>query len=103
VAIELAEVLAISDLPGGVFNILPGLRSELLGQASGHMDVDAVLSVGSDPDEKKKLQIAAAETVKRTFFVDDKSPSEWLDDSRQSPYWILPFVEMKTAWHPIGV
>lgn len=103
IAIELAEVLATSDLPGGVVNILTGLRSELFGQAASHMDVDAVFAIGSDGDEKKKLQIEAAEAVKRTFFVDDGAPAEWLADTRQSPYWILPFVELKTAWHPIGV
>lgn len=103
VAIELAEVLATSDLPGGVVNLLTGLRGELFGQAGAHMDVDAIFAVGSDPDEMKKLQVDAAEAVKRTFFVDDAAPAGWLDDKRQSPYWILPFVEMKTAWHPIGV
>jgi acyl-CoA reductase-like NAD-dependent aldehyde dehydrogenase len=103
IAIELAEVLATSDLPGGVVNILTGLRSELFGQAGSHMDVDAILAIGSDEDEKKRLQIEAAEAVKRTFFVDDGAPDEWLAKTRQSPYWILPFVELKTAWHPIGV
>jgi len=103
IAIELAEVLATSDLPGGVVNILTGLRSELFVQAGSHMDVDGVFAIGSDFEEKKKLQIEAAEAVKRTFFVDDAPPSQWLADNRQSPYWILPFVEFKTAWHPIGV
>ncbi len=103
IAIELAEVLATSDLPGGVVNILTGMRTELYGQAGAHMDVDAVFAVGSDSDEMKKLQVDAAESVKRTFFVDDGPPDFWLSESRQSPYWILPFVEVKTAWHPIGV
>ena len=103
VAIELAEVLATSDLPGGVVNILTGMRTELYGQAGAHMDVDAIFAVGSDTDEMKKLQVDAAESVKRTFFVDDGPPDTWLPETRQSPYWILPFVEIKTAWHPIGV
>jgi len=103
VAIELAEVLATSDLPGGVVNILTGMRTELYGQAGAHMDVDAIFAVGSDTDEMKKLQVDAAESVKRTFFVDDGPPDAWLPETRQSPYWILPFVEIKTAWHPIGV
>ncbi|MBL8787004.1 MAG: aldehyde dehydrogenase family protein [Deltaproteobacteria bacterium] len=101
-AIEFAEALATSDLPGGVVNILTGLRSELFVQAGAHMDVDGVFAVGSDGDERKTLQIDAAETVKRTFFVDDAEPAGWLEDTRQSPYWILPFIEVKTAWHPIG-
>jgi len=103
VAIELAEVLATSDLPGGVVNILTGQRSELVGQTGGHMDVDAVFAIGSDDAERKTIATDAAESVKRTFFVDDATPAEWRDAKRQSPYWILPFVELKTAWHPIGV
>lgn len=103
IAIELAEVFATSDLPGGVVNLLTGVRSELFGQAGSHMDVDAIFAVGSDTDEMKKLQTDGAESVKRTFFVDDADPSGWLADNRQSPYWILPFTETKTAWHPIGM
>ncbi len=103
VAIEFAEVLATSDLPGGVVNILTGQRGELFEQAGSHMDVYAIFAIVSEQDEKQKLQIEAAETVKRTFFVDDGPPTDWLADARQTPYWILPFVEMKTAWHPIGV
>ncbi len=103
IAIELAEVLATSDLPGGVVNLLTGLRSELYGQAGAHMDVDAIFAVGSEGDEKKKLQVDAAESVKRTFFVDDAEPSGWLSENRETPYWILPFTETKTAWHPIGM
>ena len=103
VAIELAEVLATSDLPGGVVNILTAQRGELVGQTGGHMDVDAVFAIGSDEAERKTIASDAADSVKRTFFVDDVSPAEWRDAKRQSPYWILPFVELKTAWHPIGV
>lgn len=101
-AIEFAEVLATSDLPHGVVNILTGQRAELFGQAGAHMDIDAVFAIGSDEAERKKLETDGAESVKRNFFVDDASPSEWQDESRQSPYWMVPFVEFKTAWHPIG-
>lgn len=103
IAIELAEVFATSDLPGGVINILTGVRSELSGQLGSHMDVDAIFAVGSDSDEMKKLQVEGAESVKRTFFADDAEPVGWFADSRQSPYWILPFTETKTAWHPMGM
>ena len=64
VAIALAEVLATSDLPAGVVNILTGLRSELFVQAGTHMDVDAVFAIGGAPEETKQLQIDAAEAVK---------------------------------------
>ncbi len=103
IAIELAEVLATSDLPGGVVNILTGERKEILPQLGGHMDVDAVFAVGCDQTELKTIQTDAAQSVKRTFFVEDATPAEWRSDKRQSPYWIMPFVEMKTAWHPMGV
>ncbi len=103
VALELAEALATSDLPGGVVNLLTGLRSELAPQAGTHQDVDGVFAIGGDVAERRQLQIDAAETVKRTFFVPDAAPAEWLRDERQSPFWILPFVEVKTAWHPIGI
>lgn len=104
IAIELAEVLATSDLPGGVVNLLTGLRSELLVHAGGHKDVDAVLSFGGDEEERRTLGLEAAETVKRLTLKDEPSDAAgWTDEAMQSPYWIMPFVEFKTAWHPIGI
>ena len=102
VAIELAEILATSDLPGGVVNILTGQREELLSWASGHMDVDAISCFGASADERKSIEIDAAESVKRVKMFDDPRGTKWAGDDMQSPYWILPFVEFKTAWHPIG-
>ncbi len=102
IAIELAEVLATSDLPGGVVNILTGRRDELTPHIGSHMDLDAIFAVGSDKDEERALSIAATESIKRTKFIDDRSASEWRDADAQSPYMILPFIEFKTAWHPIG-
>lgn len=103
VAIELAEVLNNSDLPGGVVNLLTGKRDELIGHVSGHRDVDGLLSFGSDTDEQRAIGLEAAETVKRVSFYDDPDAAGWRDSSQQSPYRIMPFVEFKTAWHPIGV
>jgi acyl-CoA reductase-like NAD-dependent aldehyde dehydrogenase len=103
IAMELAEVLATSDLPGGVVNILTGTREELSSHVAGHMDVDAVASFGADVDERRQIQVLASESVKRVKFFDDPAREKWTDDENQSPYWILPFVEFKTAWHPIGV
>ncbi|MFT6397156.1 MAG: acyl-CoA reductase-like NAD-dependent aldehyde dehydrogenase [Bradymonadia bacterium] len=101
IAIEFAEVLATSDLPGGVINILTGYRSELLPHVGTHMDVDAVSAFGLSQDERRELELAGAESVKRVKVEPDLGKG-WLIDSGQSPYRIMPFVEFKTAWHPIG-
>ncbi|MFB6345328.1 MAG: aldehyde dehydrogenase family protein [bacterium] len=100
VAMEFAEVLNNSDLPGGVVNLLTGYRDELLGHVGGHRDVDGIVSYGASDEEKKKLTLEGAESVTRVEFEDD--PEDWTDDSLRSPYRILPFVEFKTAWHPTG-
>ena len=101
IAMEFAEVLNNSDLPGGVINILTGHRDELLGHVSGHKDVDAIACYGGDADFRKSLSLEAAESVKRVHFYDDVSAKDWRKDDAQSPYTIMPFVEFKTAWHPI--
>jgi acyl-CoA reductase-like NAD-dependent aldehyde dehydrogenase len=91
-AIELAEVIATSDVPGGVVNLLTGYRAELAPWLASHMDVNAIDITGADglgPD----LERAAAENVKR---VVHGSPDT------QSLYEISSFLELKTVWHPIG-
>jgi acyl-CoA reductase-like NAD-dependent aldehyde dehydrogenase len=92
-AIELAEALATSDLPGGVVNILTGHRSELAPWLAGHMDVNAIDLAGSDGDAPE-LERLAADNVKRV--VRGRA-------DRQSPYEIAAFLELKTVWHPVGV
>lgn len=99
-AMEFAEVLNNSDLPGGVVNIITGLRDELRGHVGGHRDVDGLVSYGPSEEEEEQLALEGAETVKRVEFEDQ--PEDWKESSNQSPYRILPFVEFKTAWHPIG-
>jgi acyl-CoA reductase-like NAD-dependent aldehyde dehydrogenase len=92
-AIELAEVLATSDVPGGTVNILTGYQSELAPVLAGHMDVNALdlRAVDGDAPELERL---AAENVKRVVHgrADD-----------QSLWQIASFLELKTVWHPIGV
>ncbi len=100
-AIELAEVLNNSDLPGGVVNLLTGERDELTGHIGGHKDVDGIVAYGAEADEQEQLALEGAESVKRVTFKDDAS--DWTSEECQSPYWILPFVEFKTNWHPVGV
>jgi acyl-CoA reductase-like NAD-dependent aldehyde dehydrogenase len=88
-AIELAEVLATSDVPGGVVNILTGLRDELAPHLASHLDVDALDLDGSDAE----LERAAADNVKRVVLARGDA---------QSPYEISSFLELKTVWHPMG-
>lgn len=102
VALDLGEVLAVSDVPPGVVNLLSGPRGELLATAAGHMDVNAIAWYGEVPGEVRALETGAAENLKRVASHDDPEPAAWLDASRQSPYLIEPFVEWKTEWHSMG-
>ncbi len=106
-AITLAEVLATSDVPGGVVNILTGHRSELVPPLAAHADVDAVDGWGIPDDLRKAAEEAAADSVKRVARrprgVTD-ARFDWLDDrATERPEWIAAFLEMKTVWHPIGL
>jgi acyl-CoA reductase-like NAD-dependent aldehyde dehydrogenase len=91
-AITLAEVLATSDVPGGVVNLLTGRKSELCPVLAGHMDVNAIDLAGVDGD-RVELERLAAENVKRVV----------RNGEGQSPWHAAAFLEMKTVWHPIGV
>lgn len=102
-AITFAEVLATSDLPGGVVNILTGVKKELLSHLAKHMDVNAVNVTGSDTALLKMLQEEGAANVKRIIAHENPIGEAWLTEKAQSPYWINSFVEMKTTWHPVGV
>jgi acyl-CoA reductase-like NAD-dependent aldehyde dehydrogenase len=93
-ALTLAEVLATSDLPAGVVNVLSGFRKELLPWLASHMDVNAIDVAGCTPDEVTEIEKAAADNVKRVV----KHPA-----GEMSPYLITAFMEMKTVWHPVGV
>jgi acyl-CoA reductase-like NAD-dependent aldehyde dehydrogenase len=92
-AVELAEVLATSDVPGGVVNILTGYQEELAPVLAGHMDVNA-LDLGGADGQVEELERLAADNVKRV--VRGKADA-------QSPWEIAAFLELKTVWHPIGV
>jgi acyl-CoA reductase-like NAD-dependent aldehyde dehydrogenase len=92
-AVELAEVLATSDVPGGVVNVLTGHRDELAPVLAGHMDVNA-LDIGGADGQSEELERLAADNVKRV--VRGRPDAE-------SPWEIASFLELKTVWHPIGV
>jgi len=91
-AIELAEAIATSDMPGGVVNILTGDAEELAPILAGHMDVNAIDLTGADGDAAE-LERLAAGNVKRVVRGAGDDQSLWE---------IEPLVEMKTVWHPIG-
>jgi acyl-CoA reductase-like NAD-dependent aldehyde dehydrogenase len=91
-AIELAEAIATSDVPGGVVNIITGRRGEIAPHLAAHMDVNAIDLCGAD-GQSTELEVSAAENVKR--IVRGKADA-------QSPWEIASFLELKTVWHPIG-
>lgn len=96
----LGEVAATSDVPPGVLNLLTGLRSELVEHVASHRDIDAVHAANLDNQQATTLRLGAANNVKRVTVraIDD---DQWLDpDVCETPWWIEPFVEMKTIWHP---
>ena len=100
-AIVLGELLAVSDLPGGVVNILTGFRKELVPTFATHTHIRGVSAV-VDQDEKKQLQLGAAESIKRVRARKRDDGLDWMDDKAQSVYEIRDFIEFKTTWHPIG-
>ena len=105
-AVSLGEVLATSDVPGGVINILTGYRRELVPIVAGHMDVNGLDAWGVDAEAAESVEIAAMENLKRVARRPriSRDAFDWLDDARaQRPEWISAFLETKTVWHPIGV
>ena len=98
-AVSLAEVLATSDVPGGVVNLLTGLPEELVPWLCGHMDVNAVDLTGCPDDLASDAETAAAENVKRVHRAPEVDP---FDPRAQSPYEITALTETKTVWHPMG-
>lgn len=95
-AISFAEVLATSDVPAGVANLLTGEQSELLPEFAKHMDVDALVLCSDNPEARRIAELEAAENLKRVSC----HPDQVLE---ASPYHIMACQEVKTTWHPIGV
>ncbi|MBC7864828.1 MAG: aldehyde dehydrogenase family protein [Bacteroidia bacterium] len=96
-AVTFAEVLATSDVPGGVVNILTGTSKELHSHFSNHMDVNAVVFCRDDKAERKAVAENGALNVKRIYFWD----KDWNKDESENPYLIMDLQEIKTTWHPI--
>jgi acyl-CoA reductase-like NAD-dependent aldehyde dehydrogenase len=106
-AVTLTEVLATSDVPGGVVNLVTGLRGELVPVLAGHVDVDALDTWGVPDSMRTEVETLAADNVKRLSrrsLRTIEARFDWLDDrATERPEWIAAFLEMKTVWHPIGV
>ena len=100
-AIVLGEMLATSDLPGGVVNLLTGYRKELVPTFATHAHLRAIGGVAS-ADERKALKLGAAESVKRVKLHKAEEPVDWFSDKAQSLYELRDTLEFKTTWHPIG-
>jgi acyl-CoA reductase-like NAD-dependent aldehyde dehydrogenase len=98
-AVSLGEVLATSDVPGGVVNLLTGRVRELVPWLAGHMDVNAIDVTGVPADLIPEVEELAAENVKRVHRAPDADP---FAAEAQSPYEIVALMEFKTVWHPIG-
>ncbi len=98
VAITLGEVLATSDVPGGVVNLLTGKSAEIAPHLAAHGDVNALDLTGADTDLRTELERAASQTVKRVY-----APSG-VPDFSQPPGTarLRAFLEIKTVWHPTG-
>ena len=105
-----AEAIATSDMPGGVINILTGFRDELISHFASHREIGAIHAAGVSPKHRKALELGTAENLKRVTVrgtdgarsaSEGPQPVDWHDDATsEGPYWIEPFVEFKTIWHP---
>lgn len=98
-AILLGEMLATSDLPGGVVNLLTGFRKELVPTFATHAHLRGI-SAAVDAADRRTLRLGAAESVKRVHCAE--ASADWFADTAQDLYAIRDFVEFKTTWHPVG-
>jgi acyl-CoA reductase-like NAD-dependent aldehyde dehydrogenase len=98
-ALTMGEVFATSDFPAGSVNLLAGSRSELAPHFASHRGIDGLLVAGA-PDAR--LTAAAADNLKRVRYC-NLSDKDWRSlDRLRSVYWVEPFVEVKTLWHPVA-
>ena len=93
-------MLATSDVPGGVVNVLSGGPAELAPALSAHQDVNAIDLTGAGPADRAELKRLAAGNVKRVFAAGPARGEDWAADPGMRR--LLAFLETKTVWHPIG-
>ncbi|WEH35536.1 aldehyde dehydrogenase family protein [Streptomyces sp. AM 4-1-1] len=109
-ALSLGEVLATSDLPGGVVNVLSGKAAEIAAPLASHQDVNAIDLTGADAGLAKELEIAAADNLKRVLRPRRADGEDGKDGGRGDGDWLTDpgtarltaFLETKTVWHPTG-
>jgi len=103
-ALSFAEVIATSDIPGGVVNILTGIKKELYTHLAGHMDVNSIDYSDDDKSVKTTIKELCSNNVKRFVSTDVKSKSGFFDDDlNENLYQIQNFTELKTIWHTMGM
>ncbi len=103
-ALSFSEVISTSDLPGGVINILTGLKKELIPHLAGHMDVNAFDYADSNSSFKKDVQTACAGNVKRFVYSASQAKNDVFDDEQYETLGnIQNFTEIKTVWHTMGL
>ncbi len=98
--LDLAEALGVSDVPGGVVNLLSGRRGELAKALGAHRDLNAIVDAAGDPDLATELDKLAAETIKRTRHSHAATTYEAATDDALER--LEAVTELKTAWHPVG-
>jgi acyl-CoA reductase-like NAD-dependent aldehyde dehydrogenase len=102
-AIEFAECVATSDLPGGTCNIVTGKRAELGPVLAAHMDVNAMLAIGAGDDADRAWGELAADSVMRTSFEPAPPREAWYGERYDDLDRVLAFTELKTIWHPARI
>ena len=102
-AMVTAEICANSDVPGGVVNILTGHRDELLPEYAGHRDIDAIGGCVETDEERRELELGAADNLKRVRLSMSADLDHFDHEDRHSPWTIEPFTDLKTIWHPSSV
>jgi aldehyde dehydrogenase (NAD+) len=100
-AILLGEMLAVSDLPGGVVNLLTGKRAEMVPTFATHEHLRAISGV-VNAEQRKALRLGAAESVKRVRLGKAEEEVDWEAETMQGLEEIRALVECKTTWHPVG-
>lgn len=100
-SILLGEMLATSDLPCGVVNLLTGNHGEMVPTFATHTHLRAICGV-ANADERKAIKLGAADSVKRVKLIKSEEPYDWFAETAQGLYEIREFIEFKTTWHPIG-
>ncbi|GGU36256.1 aldehyde dehydrogenase family protein [Streptomyces lavendofoliae] len=99
-ALSLGEVLATSDVPGGVVNVLSGRAAEIAAPLAAHQDVNALDLTGADAELARELEIAAADNLKRVLRPQAVDGEDFAADP--GTHRLTAFLETKTVWHPTG-